>query len=63
MIPAYNSNRNNQREDDDGLCYGNIKEQTTLEGSRRWAQLVCVSEAERRSLYPSLEEMMPDVYK
>lgn len=38
-------------------------QQITLEGSRRWAQLACVSEEERRSQYPSLEEIMPEVYK
>lgn len=37
-------------------------QQITLEGSRRWAQLACVSEEERRNLYPSLEEIMPEVY-
>jgi pyruvate,orthophosphate dikinase len=38
-------------------------QQVTLEGSRRWAQLARVSEDERRRQYPSLEELMPDVYK
>ena len=38
-------------------------QQITLEGSRRWAQLACVSEEERRAKYPSLEEIMPEVYK
>jgi len=38
-------------------------QQITLEGSQRWAQLACVSEEVRRSQYPSLEEIMPDVYK
>ena len=38
-------------------------QQITLEGSRRWAQLACVGEEERRTKYPSLEEIMPDVYK
>jgi len=38
-------------------------QQITLEGSRRWAQLACVSEAERKSQYPSLEEIMPQVYQ
>ncbi len=38
-------------------------QQITLEGSRRWAQLACVSEEERRSQYPSLEEIMPEVYQ
>ncbi|MDD5582242.1 MAG: pyruvate, phosphate dikinase [Candidatus Marinimicrobia bacterium] len=37
--------------------------QITLEGSRRWAKLQNISEEERRKKYPSLEEMMPDVYK
>lgn len=37
-------------------------QQITLEGSRRWAQLACVSEEERRNNYPSLEEIMPEVY-
>lgn len=38
-------------------------QQITLEGSRRWAQLACVSEEERRNNYPSLEEIMPEVYR
>lgn len=38
-------------------------QQITLEGSQRWAQLACVSEEERRRLYPSLEEIMPEVYQ
>ena len=38
-------------------------QQITLEGSRRWAQLACVGEEERRTKYPSLEEIMPEVYK
>ena len=38
-------------------------QQITLEGSRRWAQLACISEEERRSQYPSLEEIMPEVYQ
>jgi pyruvate,orthophosphate dikinase len=38
-------------------------QQVTLEGSRRWAQLALVSEAERRSKFPSLEELMPDIYQ
>ncbi|HZH73174.1 MAG TPA: pyruvate, phosphate dikinase, partial [Mariniphaga sp.] len=35
----------------------------TLEGSRRWAELQGVSEEERASKYPSLEEAMPEIYK
>ena len=35
----------------------------TLEGSKRWAVLAGVSEAERAAKYPSLEESMPSVYK
>lgn len=37
-------------------------QQITLEGSRRWAELAKVSEADRRANYPSLEEIMPEVY-
>ncbi len=37
-------------------------QQITLEGSLRWAELAGVSEAERKSKYPSLEELMPAVY-
>ncbi|MCB9332404.1 MAG: pyruvate, phosphate dikinase [Lewinellaceae bacterium] len=37
--------------------------QVTHEGSKRWAQLARVSEAERREKYPSLEELMPEVFK
>ncbi|MCM1291816.1 MAG: pyruvate, phosphate dikinase [Prevotella sp.] len=35
-------------------------QQITIEGSRRWAALQGISEEERRSKYPSLEESMPD---
>ena len=38
-------------------------QEVTLEGSRRWAQLTNVSEAERASKYPSLEEVMPTVFQ
>jgi len=37
-------------------------QQVSLVGSRRWAELALVSEAERASQYPSLEELMPDIY-
>lgn len=37
-------------------------QQITLEGSRRWAVAQNVSEEERASKYPSLEEIMPEVY-
>jgi len=38
-------------------------QQVSLVGSRRWAQLAMVDEAERRARYPSLEELMPDLYR
>ncbi len=38
-------------------------QQITLEGSRRWAKLAMVSEEDRVAEYPSLEEIMPEVYK
>lgn len=38
-------------------------QQITLEGSRRWAELQGISEEERASKYPSLEEAMPEMYK
>lgn len=38
-------------------------QQITKEGSIRWAELAGVSEAERKSKYPSLEELMPAAYK
>lgn len=38
-------------------------QQITLEGSKRWAKLATVSEKERASKYPSLQEAMPEVYK
>ena len=38
-------------------------QQITLEGSRRWAKLACVEEDDRKANYPSLEELMPVVYK
>ncbi|MCK5136757.1 MAG: pyruvate, phosphate dikinase [Bacteroidales bacterium] len=37
-------------------------QQITKEGSLRWAKLAKVSEEERASKYPSLEEVMPKVY-
>ena len=37
-------------------------QQITLEGSRRWAALQGISEEERASKYPSMEEAMPDLY-
>jgi pyruvate,orthophosphate dikinase len=37
-------------------------QQITLEGSRRWAALAMVSEADRREKFPSLEEIMPEAY-
>ena len=38
-------------------------QQITLEGSRRWATAQSISEEDRRTKYPSLEEVMPAVYK
>ena len=38
-------------------------QQITIEGSRRWAKLQGISEAERASKYPSMEEAMPEIYK
>ena len=38
-------------------------QQVTLEGSRRWAELAQVSEADRASKFPSLEELMPPMYE
>ena len=38
-------------------------QQVSLVGSRRWAQLALVSEEDRRNKYPSLEELMPDIYR
>ncbi len=35
-------------------------QEITLEGSRRWAKLQSVSEDDRASKYPSLEEIMPE---
>lgn len=37
-------------------------QQITKEGSLRWAKLAGISEVERASKYPSLEELMPEVY-
>ena len=37
-------------------------QQITKEGSYRWAKLAGVSEAERASKYPSLEEIMPEAF-
>ncbi len=38
-------------------------QQITIEGSRRWAKAQNISEEERVEKYPSLEEVMPVVYK
>ena len=38
-------------------------QEITLEGSRRWATLQNVSEEERASKFPSLEEAMPEIYQ
>jgi len=38
-------------------------QEITLEGSKRWAKLQGVSEEERATKYPSLEEAMPKVYQ
>ena len=37
-------------------------QQITLTGSRRWAERADISEEERRTQYPSLEEAMPELY-
>ncbi|MDR0976744.1 MAG: pyruvate, phosphate dikinase, partial [Prevotellaceae bacterium] len=38
-------------------------QQITREGSKRWAELAGVSEADRAAKYPSMEEAMPEIYK
>ena len=38
-------------------------QQITIEGSKRWATAQKVSEEDRRTKFPSLEEVMPEVYK
>ena len=37
-------------------------QEITLAGSRKWAQLQGVSEADRKAKFPSLEETMPELY-
>ncbi|MBR5585133.1 MAG: pyruvate, phosphate dikinase [Alistipes sp.] len=37
-------------------------QQITIEGSKRWAVAQNISEEERKAKYPSLEEVMPEVY-
>ena len=37
-------------------------QQITIEGSRRWAKAQNITEEERLAKYPSLEEVMPEVY-
>jgi pyruvate,orthophosphate dikinase len=37
-------------------------QQITKTGSQRWAALAGVSESERAAKYPSMEEVMPDIY-
>ncbi|MFY0713124.1 pyruvate, phosphate dikinase [Seonamhaeicola sp. NFXS20] len=38
-------------------------QQITKIGSQRWAELAQIDEAERKELYPSLEELMPSIFK
>jgi len=38
-------------------------QEITKSGSQKWAKLQGISEEERRKVYPSLEEMHPDIYK
>lgn len=38
-------------------------QEITLEGSRRWASSQNISEEDRATKYPSLEEAMPEIYK
>jgi pyruvate,orthophosphate dikinase len=38
-------------------------QQITKLGSQRWAELAKVSEADRVAKYPSMEEVMPEIYK
>ena len=38
-------------------------QEITIEGSRRWAELQGISESERATKYPSLEEVMPAAFK
>ncbi|WP_437395812.1 pyruvate, phosphate dikinase [Flagellimonas lutimaris] len=38
-------------------------QQITLLGSQRWAKLAQVEEEDRKENYPSLEELMPNIYK
>ena len=38
-------------------------QQITKEGSQRWAVLANISEEDRKTTYPSLEENMPEIYK
>jgi len=37
--------------------------QITKAGSQQWAKLAGISEEERRTKYPSMEEALPDIYK
>jgi len=38
-------------------------QQITKLGSKRWAELAKIEEEERRNNYPSLEELMPEIFK
>lgn len=38
-------------------------QQITLLGSKRWAELAKIEEEDRKNAYPSLEELMPTIYK
>ena len=48
---------------EDGVAGSRTPQQITLEGSKRWAAAQNISEEDRRTKYPSLEEVMPVVYK
>ncbi len=48
---------------EDGGAGIRTPQQITLEGSKRWAAAQNISEEDRRTKYPSLEEVMPVVYK
>ena len=37
--------------------------QVTLKGAKKWAQLAKIEEAERKEQYPSLEEVMPEIFE
>ncbi len=62
-MPVFNGEYLINAQGEDVVAGIRTPQQITIEGSKRWAALAGVSEADRKAKYPSLEETMPTVYK